>query len=54
MRLATLAAAGVAALVLASTASAGPYTLSSTALASVKKARGRLMEIWMLPDLATR
>jgi hypothetical protein len=34
MRLATLAAAGVAALVLASTASAGPYTLSSTALAS--------------------
>ena len=34
MRFATLAAAGVAALVLASTASAGPYTLSSTALAS--------------------
>src|SRR5437762_12178290 len=34
MRLATLAAAGVAALVLASTASAGPYTPSSTALAS--------------------
>src|SRR6476660_3438969 len=34
MRLATLAAAGVAALVLASTASAGPYTLSSTATAS--------------------
>jgi hypothetical protein len=34
MRLATLAAAGVAALVLASTASAGPYTLASTATAS--------------------
>ena len=34
MRLATLAAAGVAALVLASTASAGPYTLSSTVTAS--------------------
>jgi hypothetical protein len=34
MRFATLAAAGVVALVLASTASAGPYTLSSTALAS--------------------
>jgi hypothetical protein len=34
MRFATLAAAGVAALVLASTASAGPYTLSSTATAS--------------------
>src|SRR6476659_3788692 len=34
MRLATLAAAGVAALVLASTASAGPYTLSSTVMAS--------------------
>ena len=34
MRLATLAAAGVAALVLASTASAGPYTLTSTATAS--------------------
>jgi len=34
MRFATLAAAGVVALVLASTASAGPYTLASTALAS--------------------
>ena len=34
MRFATLAAAGVAALVLASTASAGPYTLTSTTLAS--------------------
>src|SRR5437763_10354038 len=34
MRLATLAAAGVAALVLASTASAGPYTLASTVTAS--------------------
>jgi hypothetical protein len=34
MRFATLAAAGVAALVLASTASAGPYTLLSTATAS--------------------
>ena len=34
MRFATLAAVGVAALVLASTASAGPYTLSSTATAS--------------------
>src|ERR671934_1281967 len=34
MRFATLAAAGIAALVLASTASAGPYTLSATATAS--------------------
>ena len=34
MRLSILAAAGVAALVLASTASAGPYTLTSTATAS--------------------
>ena len=34
MRLLTLAAAGIAALVLVSTASAGPYTLSLTALAS--------------------
>ena len=34
MRFPTLAAAGIAALVLASTASAGPYTLSSTATAS--------------------
>src|ERR1051326_2491949 len=34
MRFATLAAAGVAALVLASTASAGPSTLSSAATAS--------------------
>src|SRR5438067_8204550 len=34
MRLATLAAAGIAALVLASTASAGPYTLTSTVTAS--------------------
>src|SRR5437763_10293309 len=34
MRIPTLAAAGIAALVLASTASAGPYTLSSTTTAS--------------------
>src|ERR671930_1217629 len=34
MRLPILAAAGIAALVLASTASAGPYTLTSTATAS--------------------
>ena len=34
MRFSTLAAAGIAALVLASTASAGPYTLTSTATAS--------------------
>src|SRR5205085_11567012 len=34
MRLAALAAAGVAALALASTASAGPYTLTSTVTAS--------------------